>query len=131
MTYTKVNYEDVDQVSNAMHFLREPLETEQVGVTVVRCDPDWKSQPHDHVDNEHEEVYVLIEGAATVVVDGEDVEMETGDALWIPAESTRQIRNGDEESAFVLVSAPSLTDQGKGDSERNGDDDWLLTGFTG
>ncbi|WP_207588677.1 cupin domain-containing protein [Halomontanus rarus] len=131
MTYTKVNYEDVDQVSNAMHFLREPLETEQVGVTVVRCDPDWKSQPHDHTDNEHEEVYVLIEGTATVVVDGEDVEMETGDALWIPAESTRQIRNDDEESAFVLVSAPSLTDEGEGDGERNGDDDWLLTGFTG
>lgn len=124
MSYTKVNYEEVDQVSNAMHFLREPLQTERVGVTVARCDPGWKSRPHDHADNDHEEVYVLIEGAATIVVDGEDVEMETGDALRIPPESTRQIRNGDAESAFVLVSAPNFDDEGD-------DDDWLLSGFAG
>lgn len=124
MSYTKVNYEDVDQVSNAMHFLSEPLETEQVGVTIARCDPGWNSRPHDHADIEHEEVYVLIEGAATVVVDDEEVEMRTGDALWIPPESTRQIRNGDNESAFVLVSAPSI-------AEDDDEGEWLLTGFAG
>ena len=125
MSYRKVNYEDVDQVSSAMHFLSDPLETEQVGVTVARCDPGWKSQPHDHADNEHEEVYVLIEGNATVVVDDDPVEMETGDALWIPPESTRQIRNGDAESAFVLVSAPGIAD------EKSEGGEWLLSGFAG
>lgn len=125
MSYRKVNYEEVDQVSSAMHFLSDPLETEQVGVTVARCDPGWKSQPHDHTDNEHEEVYVLIEGEATVVVDDEPVEMKTGDALWIPPESTRQIRNGDHESAFVLVSAPGIAD------EEHEDGEWLLSGFAG
>ncbi|MCU4925269.1 cupin domain-containing protein [Halobacteria archaeon AArc-dxtr1] len=125
MSYTKVNYEDVEQVSSAMHFLSDPLQTEQVGVTVARCDPDWKSQPHDHADNEHEEVYVLIEGEATVVVDDEPVSMEAGDALWISPESTRQIRNGNAESAFVLVSAPRIAD----DDGDNGE--WLLTGFAG
>ncbi|MFC4988734.1 MULTISPECIES: cupin domain-containing protein [Saliphagus] len=125
MSYTKVNYEEVDQVSNAMHFLRDPLQTERVGVTVARCDPGWKSRPHDHADNDHEEVYVLIEGRATIDVDGEDVAMETGDALRIPPESTRQIRNGNEESAFVLVSAPNFS----GDDDE--DDDWLLSGFAG
>ena len=125
MTYTKVNYEEVEQVGNAMHFLSEPLETEQVGVTVARCDPGWNSRPHDHTDNGHEEVYVLIEGAATVDVDGEGVEMETGDALWISPESTRQIRNGDRESAFVLVSGPSIADEDGSDGE------WSLSGFAG
>ncbi|MFC4249301.1 cupin domain-containing protein [Natribaculum luteum] len=125
MSYTKVNYEDVEQVSNAMHFLGEPLETEQVGVTIARCDPGWNSRPHDHTDNDHEEVYVLIEGKATVVVDGEAVEMETGDAVWISPESTRQIKNGDRESAFVLVSAPSIGD------ENAESDDWPFVGLTG
>jgi len=125
MSYRKVNYEEVDQVSSAMHFLSDPLETERVGVTVARCDPGWNSQPHDHTDNDHEEVYVLIEGKATVVVDDDPVEMETGDALWIPPASTRQIRNGDEESAFVLVSAPSI------DDDEDGDGEWLLSGFAG
>ncbi|AGB32427.1 Cupin 2 conserved barrel domain protein [Natrinema pellirubrum DSM 15624] len=124
MTYRKVNYEEVEEVSSAMHFLSDPLETEQVGVTVARCDPGWNSKPHDHTDNGHEEVYVLIEGAATVVVDDDPVEMETGDALWLPPESTRQIRNGDRESAFVLVSAPSIADE-------DGDEEWSLSGFAG
>ena len=125
MSYRKVNYEAVDQVSSAMHFLREPLETEQVGVTIARCDPGWNSQPHDHTDNDHEEVYVLIEGTATVVVDEEPVEMEAGDALWISPESTRQIRNDDEECAFVLVSAPGF-------AESDGDEgEWSLSGFAG
>ncbi|ELZ14720.1 Cupin 2 conserved barrel domain protein [Natrinema thermotolerans DSM 11552] len=124
MTYRKVNYEEVEEVSSAMHFLSDPLETEQVGVTVARCDPGWNSKPHDHTDNGHEEVYVLIEGAATVVVDDDPVAMETGDALWLPSESTRQIRNGDRESAFVLVSAPSIADE-------DGDEEWSLSGFAG
>ncbi|MFC6717589.1 cupin domain-containing protein [Natrialbaceae archaeon GCM10025810] len=125
MSYTKVNYEEVEQVSSAMHFLSDPLETEQVGVTIARCDPGWKSRPHDHTDNGHEEVYVLIEGEAAVLVDDEAVEMEAGDALWIPPESTRQIRNGASESAFVLVSAPSIADEDDDDGE------WLLSGFAG
>ncbi|ELZ14502.1 cupin [Haloterrigena salina JCM 13891] len=125
MTYRKVNYEDVEQVSSAMHFLSDPLETEQVGVTVARCDPGWNSKPHDHTENGHEEVYVLIEGNATVIIDDEPVAMETGDALWIPPSSTRQIRNGDAESAFVLVSAPSI-------AEEDGDNgEWSLSGFAG
>ncbi len=110
MTYSKVNTDDVEKVSNAMHFLGEPLDCQQVGVTMARCDPHWKGQPHDHTADGHEEVYILIDGEATVRVDDEDVMMQSGDAIWISPESTRQIRNGDSESSFVLVSAPEDTD---------------------
>lgn len=126
MAYRKVNYEDVEPVANAMHFLRDPLESEQLGVTVVRCKPNWRGLKHDHRENGHEEVYVLIEGEATVTVDGEAVPMEQGDALSIPPEATRQIQNGEVESAFVLVSAPGPVNTGDSD-----DDGWLLQGFTG
>ncbi len=124
MAFKKVNYADVEPVADAMHFLSDPLESEQLGVTVVRCKPDWRGMEHDHRDNQHEEIYVLIDGGAEVVIDDETVEMKPGDALWIPPESTRQIRNGDEESAFVLVSAPSTIAPGE-------DDGWLLQGFIG
>lgn len=126
MTYRKVNYEDVEPVADAMHFLGEPLESEQLGVTVVRCKPGWRGMKHDHANNQHEEIYVLIEGAADVIVEGETVEMSRGDAVWIPPEATRQIVNGDEESAFVLVSAPASINT-TGDD----DDGWLLHGFIG
>lgn len=125
MSYRKVNYEDVEQVSDAMHFLSEPLGCRQVGVTFSRCPPGWNSKPHDHHDDEHEEVYVLVNGAADVRVDQETVPVEAGDAVWIAPEATRQIRNGDAESAFVLISAPEF------DTAESSDDDWILTGFQG
>jgi len=125
MSYRTVNYEDVEQVSDAMHFLSEPLGCRQVGVTFSRCPPDWNSKPHDHADDEHEEVYILIEGSADVRIDDESVAMKTGDAVWIAPEATRQIRNGADESAFVLISAPEF--------ESNGDvaDAWQINGFPG
>ena len=97
----------------------------QVGVTFSRCPPGLDSEPHDHVDDEHEEVYVLVSGTAEVRIDQESVPVEEGDAVWIAPEATRQIRNGEEESAFVLISAPEF------DSSGSSDDAWNLTGFQG
>jgi quercetin dioxygenase-like cupin family protein len=125
MSYRTVNYEDVEQVSDAMHFLSEPLGCRQVGVTFSRCPPDWNSKPHDHADDEHEEVYVLVQGSAEVRIDDESVGMETGDAVWIAPDATRQIRNGKDESAFVLISAPEF------DSDGTGGDAWGITAFQG
>jgi len=125
MSYRTVNYEDVEQVSDAMHFLSEPLGCRQVGVTFSRCPPDWNSKPHDHADDEHEEVYVLVQGSAEVRIDDESVGMETGDAVWIAPDATRQIRNGKDESAFVLISAPKF------DSDGTGTDAWIINAFQG
>ena len=125
MSYRTVNYEDVEQVSDAMHFLSEPLGCRQVGVTFSRCPPDWNSKPHDHADDEHEEVYVLVQGSADVRIDDESVAMETGDAVWIAPEATRQIQNGADESAFVLISAPEF------DSDDRAADTWRINGFPG
>ena len=106
VSYTKVNYENVEPTADAMHFLRDPLECDRVGVTVVDCAPGWEGKPHDHADEDHEEVYLLVDGEATVTVDDEDVPMEAGDAVRLAPDAERQIRNGDAESTFVLVGAP-------------------------
>lgn len=105
MDYTKVNSLDVEPIADGMRFLRDPLDCEKLGVTILDADPGWTGKEHDHADDGQEEVYVLLDGAATVTVDGEDVELDAGEALRIPAEATRQIRNGDVDSTFVLVGA--------------------------
>jgi len=89
-----------------MRFLRDPLECSNVGVTVVECEPGWTGKTHSHASNGHEEVYILIEGQATVDVAGDAVDLTAGDALRVAPDARRQIRNGDEESLFVLVGAP-------------------------
>ncbi|MFB6093754.1 MAG: cupin domain-containing protein [Halanaeroarchaeum sp.] len=106
MAYSTVDYRDVDPVADGMHFLREPLDAETVGLTVVECDPGWTGKEHDHAEENHEEVYFLVEGEATVTVEGESVELSAGDAVRIAPEATRQIENGDVPSTFVLAGAP-------------------------
>ncbi|WP_436930349.1 cupin domain-containing protein [Halosimplex halobium] len=103
---TKVNYEEVEAVGGGLHFLRDELDCENLGVSVLECEPGWTGKPHDHADDGQEEVYVLVEGAATVTVAGDEVPMEPGDALRIDPDERRQIENGDAESTFVLVGAP-------------------------
>ncbi len=103
--YTKANYQDVDD-RNGMYFLRDELDCENVGVTVVECEPGWEGKEHDHEEERQEEVYVLIEGEATVTVEDEEIAMEAGDAIRIAPDVTHQIRNGDTESRFVLIGAP-------------------------
>lgn len=106
MSHTLVNYEDVEPRAESMHFLRDALDADQLGLTVLDCDPGWSGMEHDHAEDDHEEIYYLAEGGATVTVDGEPVEMEAGDALRISPGATRSIENGDTESTFVLVGAP-------------------------
>lgn len=106
MVYTKANYRDVQPVADAMHFLRDPLDCEKLGVTVLECEPDWAGKEHDHADENHEEVYVLLEGEATVTIEGDPVDLTPGDALRIAPDATRQIRNGATESSLLLVGAP-------------------------
>ncbi|SIS10133.1 cupin domain-containing protein [Natronorubrum thiooxidans] len=103
--YTKTNYRDVGG-QNGMHFLRDELNCEHMGVTVVECEPGWEGKEHDHEEEGHEEVYLLMEGEATVTIDDESVDMTDGDAVRIPPDATHQIHNGDTESRFVLMGAP-------------------------
>jgi len=106
MAPTTVDYEDVDAVGGGLHFLRDELNCENLGVSVLECEPGWTGKPHDHADDEQEEVYVLLEGEATVTVDGEDVAMSAGDAIRVGPDERRQIENGSVESTFVLAGAP-------------------------
>lgn len=89
-----------------MYFLRDALDAEQLGVTVLDAEPGWSGLEHDHAEDDHEEIYLLLEGAATVTVDGEDVALEPGDAVHLPPEATRSIEVGDEPSTLVLAGAP-------------------------
>lgn len=52
--YKRVNYLDIKSVSSGMHFLREVLNSERIGVAIARCEPGWQSKPYDHWENEHE-----------------------------------------------------------------------------
>jgi quercetin dioxygenase-like cupin family protein len=106
MSPTKSHYTDADAVAGGLHFLRDELSCENLGVSVLDCDPGWEGKPHDHAEDGQEEVYVLVEGEATVTVEDEDLELSAGDAVRVAPDERRQISNGDVQSQFVIAGAP-------------------------
>ncbi len=114
MVYTKQNYSDVEEHGGALRVMRDALDCEQMGFSVLECDPGWEGREHAHIGhdedsimaNDHEEVYFLVEGAATIEIEGEAIDLEEGDAVRVAPAATRQIRNGEAPSTFVVAGAP-------------------------
>ena len=103
--YTKENYGDVEPRAPGMHFLRDALDCDNLGITVVEGGEEWTGLEHDHDDEGQEEVYLLLEGTGTITVDGEDVSLEAGDAVRVSPDSTREYAF-DERSTMVVAGAP-------------------------
>jgi len=57
MTHTKVTYDDVEPVSEGLYFLRDPLDADNLGVSVLECEPGYTGMEHDHAEDGQEEVY--------------------------------------------------------------------------
>lgn len=104
--YERVNVDDVDPVAEGMHFLRDPLGCDRLGVTVLEVDSGWTGKAHDHADDDHEEVYLLLSGEASIEVDDERVELDPGDAVRVAPQSTRRLEVGDAASRLVIAGAP-------------------------
>jgi quercetin dioxygenase-like cupin family protein len=105
MSHTLVSYDDVDSVGGGLHFLRDALDCANLGVSVLDVEAGWSGKPHDHADDGEEEVYVLVEGTATVTVADETVSMGPGDTLRVDPGATRRI-DAEADSLFVIAGAP-------------------------
>ncbi|ELY63990.1 cupin domain-containing protein [Natrinema versiforme] len=99
----------IDEEWGGMWFLKEDLDTAELGISVLELEPDGKGMEHDEADSGQEEVYYVVEGPVEVALADADetVELETDDVIRLDSEETRQIHNrGDERAKLVLVGAP-------------------------
>jgi quercetin dioxygenase-like cupin family protein len=106
MGYDSTAYDDVEPRAPGMYFLRDALDCEGLGVTVVEADDGWEGMEHDHAEDGQEEVYVLLHGAATLTIDGDHVELGPGDAVRVDADSTRDLAFSADGSKMVIAGAP-------------------------
>ncbi len=106
MGYDEATYTEVEPRAPGMYFLRDALGSESLGVTVVEADDGWEGLEHDHADGDHEEVYLLLEGSASLTVDGETIELAARDAVRVDPESTRTLTFDADGSRMVIVGAP-------------------------
>ena len=111
MAYDTAAKTDADSVVpeewGGMWFLKDHLDTEELGFTVLELEPGGKGKEHDHGEDGQEEVYYVVEGQIDVDLGDESVTLGPDEAIRLDADQPRQMHNrGDQRAKLVLVGAP-------------------------
>jgi len=106
--YTKLSIQDVEGAGpgGAFHFVRRELGVLAFGVNWIELPPGAEGREHDESGSGQEEVSVVIAGSGTFRVDGEDVQVSTGDFLRFDPETTRCPVAGPEGLTLLAIGAP-------------------------
>jgi mannose-6-phosphate isomerase-like protein (cupin superfamily) len=91
--------------------LRRALDVESFGINQMTLLPGQRGRIHRHL--EQEEVYVVLQGRLTLVVEGDALELDAGEVVRLPPRVRRQLANDGEEPCVVLALGGSGTHVGR------------------
>jgi hypothetical protein len=94
-----------------VHRARASLGASSLGMQVMQFPAGWEGYPnHDHLNDSsdqndlgQEEIYIAIEGSATLLVDGDEHVLERGVLARVGPEQKRRIVPGPEGFSMVAV----------------------------
>ena len=111
--YTHLNLKEVEDQApkfgmTEMEFrsARVPLELENSGMSYLRVAPNYRI-PFGHHHNLQEEVCVLINGSARLMLDDDVIEMKPFDAVRIHKDVMRNFEAGPEGAEVIAIGAPN------------------------
>jgi uncharacterized cupin superfamily protein len=78
------------------------------GMYQVELPPGAETVRHNHVSDGAEDVYAVVNGTGTVVVDDQAVSVRPGQFVAVTAESERYVRAGDSGLNFIAVCAAPI-----------------------
>jgi uncharacterized cupin superfamily protein len=106
MSFDFVHRDDCE-TSGSWRLIRRTLGLSSFGMDLVDIPPGEQIPEHDETKRDHEEVFFVVGGTPTLVVDGEDLPTRAGAFARLDPEHGRTMRNDGEETATVLIaSAP-------------------------
>lgn len=76
----------------------------EVGVYVLVAPEPDRQQPHDR-----DELYVVLEGSGTLEIEGERVELEEGDAAFVPADTDHRFVGYEGLAVLVIFAGDRST----------------------
>ncbi|MGH2870735.1 MAG: cupin domain-containing protein [Solirubrobacteraceae bacterium] len=112
MTYRKVNVAAIEPMPGAHPAASQydkgvghALGVQAFGIYQVELPPGAETVRHNHVDDGTEDVYAVIHGTGTVIVDRQEVSVGPGQFIAVTPESARHVRAGDDGLIFLAVCA--------------------------
>ena len=105
--FTIVHMDDFERPFPKWALARKSLGLNSFGMNVVELPPGETIPEHNEVESDQEEVFIVLSGDATMVIDGVDHPAPAGTFARLDPEPTRTVANRSETEATVLiVSAP-------------------------
>ena len=90
--------------------VRRGLGVESFGLNVVEIEQGYSIPEHNELERDQEEVFIVLEGSAVLVIDGEDHPAPAGTFARVAPPLMRTVRNDEEQPVTLLiVSAPTTS----------------------
>jgi quercetin dioxygenase-like cupin family protein len=102
-----VKHWDEFERSGRWSLVRRSLGVSSFGINLVELEPDAKIPEHDESERDQEEVFIVLEGSTTVVIDGEEHLAPAGTFARLDPQPSRTVVNtGKTKARVLIVSAP-------------------------
>lgn len=105
MTHKLVEASDVEAGHGVFRALSAPLGVSAFRINQIEMPPGHAGPEHDHTGDGQEEVYAVVSGGGSLLVDGEEISLRPGSYVFCSPESRRRIKAGDEGLVYVGVGA--------------------------
>jgi uncharacterized cupin superfamily protein len=109
--YTLRGWDDFEEMEGSgeatWRLARKSLGISAFGINVVDIGPGGGLPEHDETSRDQEEVFIVVDGDATAVIDGVDNPAPRGTFVRVAPEVRRTIRNdGSAPARVMIISAP-------------------------
>jgi quercetin dioxygenase-like cupin family protein len=104
--FTVLHRDDLERTGK-WSLVRKSLGLQSFGMNVVDIPPGEKIPEHDETDRDQEEVYIVLSGSPTMIVDGQELPAPAGTFVRLDPEPKRYVvNNGGEPASVLIASAP-------------------------
>ena len=108
-SFTIVHADDLEKSGPKWSLVRRSLGVTSFGVNLVDL-PSGESIPeHNEIDRDQEELFFVVSGTPTVVIDGQEHDAPAGTFVRLDPQPMRTIVNRGGESARVLMMSAPLS----------------------
>ena len=105
--FTIVHMDDFERPFPKWALARKTLGLQSFGMNVVELPPGESIPEHTELESDQEEVFIVLSGDATVVIDGVDHPAPAGTFARLDPEPMRTVVNrGESDATLLIVSAP-------------------------
>ena len=103
----KLTHRDECETAGNWQLVRRTLDLRAFGLNIVEIGAHDQIPAHDELARDQEEVFYVIDGSPTLVIDGEDHPVRAGTFARLDPSHTRTVRNdGGQPASVLIVSAP-------------------------